>query len=199
MNKYLSVYNRLKPEQKTKLEDVDRKLMTIKQSQTRSPQNDKTIKKFYTKIRDIVLEMDRNINDQKALDDNINTLQEVMDTKQTESMLKNINPALDNRLQLGLGQVSEMKRSGDFLPVLLANSATQIVPLTIPQIVEAVNSVVANITEIERGALERVGDTTVKIPQITEEEAVKIKDVISSFSDNQKKTESKDEKEIVYD
>jgi hypothetical protein len=194
MNKYLSVYNRLKTEQKTQLEDIDRKLMTIKQSQTRSPQNTKSIKNLYNKINKIVNEMDKNINDEKALDGDIKSFQELLDVKKFQTLQTNINPALDNRLQLGLGQVMEMRRGADFLPILLANSASQIAPLSIPEIVEAVNSVVANITEIERGGLERVGDTTVKIPQITEEEAVKIKDVITKEVITEEK-ESKDEPE----
>jgi hypothetical protein len=194
MEKYFSIYNRLNPEQKSKLRDVDKKLMTIKQAQTRSPQNDKKTKSYYNQIGRIINTIDQNIQKKKSVDNDIEILNKVVD-RQPETITTNIDPRVDNRLQLGLAQVMEMKRSGDFLPILLANSASQIAPLTVPEIIEAVNSVVTNITELERGAIKRVSDTTVTIPQITEEEAVKIKEVITKESKDEPEKESKDEPE----
>lgn len=179
MEKYFSVYNRLNPEQKSKLQDTDRKLMTIQQSQTRSQQNDKKTKSYYSQIGRIINIMDQNIQKKKSVDNDIEILNKIVDN-QPQTITANIIPLLDNRLQLGLAQVMEMKRSGNFLPTLIGSSAQRISLLDPPQIVEALNNVISNVTEVERGAIKRVSDSTIQIPQITEAEALEIKQIFNT-------------------
>ena len=199
MEKYLQIYNRLSPEEKKKLEEIDKKLMTIKQQQTRAPQNEKVVKSFHSKIGQIINKMDRDIKDAKELNNDIKKLEEQI-KKIPNEVEQNFEPSLDNRLQLGLGQVMEMKRSGNFLPQLVLSSARVLPTLSPPEIVEALNSVIANVTEVEMGAVQRVGDQKQRIPQITPTQAVQIKQAITgpllAGSQQQREEEKKGEPDI---
>ena len=180
MEKYLQIYNRLSPDEKKKFQEIDKKLMTIKQQQTRLPQNEKVVKSFHSKVGKIINKIDRDIKDSKELNNDIKELEEQIDNIPDE-LEENFDPTLDNRLQLGLGQVMEMKRSGNFLPQLISSSARTIPELSIPDIIQSLNSVIQNITEVEIGAVQRTGDEVKQIPQITELEAQKIKQAVTGI------------------
>jgi len=178
MEKYLQIYNRLSPDEKKKFQEIDKKLMTIKQQQTRLPQNEKVVKSFHSKVGKIINKIDRDIKDSKELNNDIKELEEQIDNIPDE-LEENFDPTLDNRLQLGLGQVMEMKRSNTFLPQLVLSSARVLPTLSPPEIVEALNSVIANVTEVEMGAVQRVGDQKQQIPQINTTQAIQIKQAIT--------------------
>ena len=195
MNTYTSIYNRLRPEEKKLLQEIDKKLLTLKQSQTRAPQNDKKIKNFYDKIKKTIEKMNSDIKDSKALTQDIKILEDQLDNTPNE-LKANIDSKQDNRLQLGLGQIMEMKRSGNFLPQLISSSAQTIPLLNTTEIVQSLNSAIQNITELEIGGVQRTGDEVKQIPQITSEEASKIKQVITGVVEPEKKVEPEPEKKI---
>ena len=198
MEKYLKIYSKLTPEQKKKLEVVDKKLMTLKQQQTRAPQNEKVVKQFHYKVGQVINKMDTDSKDAKALNEDIKDLEEELDNIPDE-LEENFEPSLDNRLQLGLGQVQEMKRGSNFIPQLITSSTQIIGTLTPPEIVEALNSVITNITEVEVGTASREGDRPLQIPQITPTEAVVIKRIITGVEEKkeeEKKEEPEEKKEI---
>jgi vacuolar-type H+-ATPase subunit H len=209
MSKYLQIYNRLPSEAKQELRDVDRKLLILKQAQTRLPVDSEECKSLYERLGNIINTMDTEIKDEKKTEQNIEELKAVMQTQPT-SMVDNRDPLLDNSLGLGLGQVSEMKRGGNFLPQLVI-SASEMIPQMLPsEIAPALNSVIQNVTEIELGGVQRVGAET-SIPQIDERQAQDIKEIIAEsrsgslladesatkgkqmdISDNQKQTDNKE-------
>ena len=180
LNTYTTIYNRLRPEEKKLLQEIDKKLLSIKQSQTRAPLNDKKIKNFYSKLGKTIEKMNTDIKDSKALRQDIKVLEDQID-KAPDELEANFESKQDNRLQLGLGQVMEMKRSGNFLPQLISSSARTIPELSIPDIIQSLNSVIQNITEVEIGAVQRTGDEVKQIPQITELEAQKIKQAVTGI------------------
>ena len=89
----------------------------------------------------------------------------------------------------------EMKRSNTFLPQLVLSSARVLPTLSPPEIVEALNSVIANVTEVEMGAVQRVGDQKQQIPQINTTQAVQIKQAITGVVEEEKKETTPNEGE----